>query len=809
MVGVLLLYAAGVVLGRLWVPPLPWLFLATAIALAAGLVPACRGRTLLVLGLVLSGWTNSALRYVALSPHDLRRVTTEAAVHATIRGRLASTPTTRVSGKEHREHSLAVIESEVLTIEGQVQPVTGRLIVMTPGRLDPDFYRGRRVTVTGVLRRPQAARAAELFDYRGHLFHRGIHRELRCETARDWVLSEPVAALDTAPWSDRFQHWARGNLARGLPGADEPVQLLWAMVLGWRTGLTDEVAEPFRHSGTMHLFAISGLHIGMITIILVGVCRAIRIPREWCWAVLIPALWFYAAATGWQASAVRATIMSTLVLAGWSLRRPQDLLNSLACAAWLILLGDPLQLFQLGFQLSFFVVLSIVLELPHLARLQERCTRPDPLLPEVRLSKWKQRWHGALRWLIGSAGVSLAATVGSLPWMAYYFNICTPVSLVANLVVVPLSAVALMSSLGSLLTGAWCGTASELYNHSAWLAMKAMMLASRWSANLPGAWFNVARPAGACIAGYYVLWLAIAWEDRSFVKPWRIVALGAGGLLLVAGVTAARPTAAMQLTVLPLRGGDSLFIVGSGPDDDLLVDTGDSNAVEQVVAPFLRARGVNRLTRLALSHGDVRHVGGASVVRGHFRVRETITTRAPSRSPAYRDVTRELAAAPSRWRELGRGDAVSGWRILHPAVEDRHTRADDNALVLFREVAGVRILLCSDLSRVGQRALVEREPGLTVDIVVSGMPNSEEPLSNGFLQALRPRLILISAGEYPASERPSRRLRERLGAMGTPVMFSCDHGALYLEIHDGSWRVRAQDGRQERGEAAAAAAAFD
>ena len=88
----------------------------------------------------------------------------------------------------------------------------------------------------------------------------------------------------------------------------------------------------------------------------------------------------------------------------------------------------------------------------------------------------ERRW-GAVGWLtIAAAGVSLAATVGSLPWMAYYFNICTPVSLVANLVLVPLSGVALMSSLASLLTGVWWGTASELYNHSAWLAMKGMMI---------------------------------------------------------------------------------------------------------------------------------------------------------------------------------------------------------------------------------------------------------------------------------------------------------------------------------------------
>jgi ComEC/Rec2-related protein len=803
LVGVTLLYAAGVVLGRLWVPPLPWLFLATATTLAAGLTRACRGPTMLALALVLAGWTNSALHSITLSPHDLRCVTGEAAEYVTIRGRLVFTPEERYDSKGERQRSVAVIETESLLIQELDRRAVGRVIATTPGRLRPEYFRGQRVVVTGVLRRPREVQAAELFDYRGYLSARGIHHELRCESVQDWSLAGVVGARLSPPWSDRFQRWARRVLAQGLPETDESVRLLWAMVLGWRTGLTDEVAEPFRHSGTMHIFAISGLHIGIITVILVAVCRAIRIPREWCWAVLIPALWFYTAATGWQASAVRATIMSSLVLAGWSLQRPLDLLNSLAGAAWLILLWDPRQLFQVGFQLSFSVVLSIVLMLPHLARFQDWWMRSDRLRLEVEVSAWKRRWDGTVRRFVGSLGVSLAATAGSIPWMAYYFNICTPVSLVANLAVVPLSAVALMSSLGSLLTAAWCPYVSELYNHSAWLAMNGMMVASRWSADAPGAWFHVASPAGAVVAGYYVLLLAIAWDNRPFIKRGRLTALGVGALLIAVGWIAGLPTAELRLTILPLRGGDSLFVDMPGSSEDLLIDTGDTSAVEQVVEPFLRARGVNRLANLVLSHGDVRHMGGAMEVRKDFRVRQTVTSKVPARSTAYRELLRLLADSPQAWRQAERGDEICGWRVLHPDSRDRFSRADDSVLVLYREFGGVRILLCSDLSRAGQRTLTEREPGLSADIVVSGMPNPDEPLSDGFLRALAPGLILISAGEYPATERPSRLLRERLGALGVPVLFSCDHGALYLEVNDGTWHVRAQDGREEQGEVAA------
>ena len=97
-----------------------------------------------------------------------------------------------------------------------------------------------------------------------------------------------------------------------------------------------------------------------------------------CGLVLIPLIWFYVALTGWPASAIRATVMLTVVIVGWALRRPSDLLNSLFAAALIILLWEPRQLFQAGFQLSFFVVLCIILTLPALRELGQPPDRARP-----------------------------------------------------------------------------------------------------------------------------------------------------------------------------------------------------------------------------------------------------------------------------------------------------------------------------------------------------------------------------------------------------------------------------------------------
>src|SRR4029078_35911 len=105
-------------------------------------------------------------------------------------------------------------------------------------------------------------------------------------------------AVITPPLSERFLAWAQRTLACGLPEQDESLELTWGMTLGSKTALTGEVSEPFMRSGTMHIFAISGLHIALIAGILVALLRVMQIPRAWRGWLVVPFIWFYTAATG-------------------------------------------------------------------------------------------------------------------------------------------------------------------------------------------------------------------------------------------------------------------------------------------------------------------------------------------------------------------------------------------------------------------------------------------------------------------------------------------------------------------------------
>src|SRR6185503_15575913 len=154
--------------------------------------------------------------------------------------------------------------------------------------------------------------------------------------------------------------WAQQALARGLPVEDEALRLEWALTLGWKPALTEEVSEPFVRAATYHIFAVDGLRMAIIFGIFFSLLRALSVPRAMCGLLLVPLIWFYTGLTGWPASAVRATVMLTVVIGGWVLQRPGNLVNSLFAAVVIILVWQPQQLFQAGFQLSFLVVLRII-----------------------------------------------------------------------------------------------------------------------------------------------------------------------------------------------------------------------------------------------------------------------------------------------------------------------------------------------------------------------------------------------------------------------------------------------------------------
>ncbi len=794
LVPVALLYVGGILIALL-VPVPPLYLLVASLGVAALTLGWARVRLAGLCSLiVLTGWTNHTLRTAILSPHDLRLILGEQPDIVTVRGAMREAPTQRVyvRGQQETWRTMARIEVTALRRNRQTwQPAAGRMAVTTQGILATNFFAGQEVEITGVAARPKIAVAEGTFDYRAYLDHLGIYYTLQAASEQDWRV---VVSPSRPPLADRFREWARRALALGMPVEDESLRLEWALALGWKTALTEEVSEPFVQAATYHIFAVDGLRMAIVFGIFFYLFRALRVPRAVSGLVLIPLIWFYVALTGWPASAIRATVMLTVVIIGWVLKRPSELINSLFAAALIILLWEPRQLFQAGFQLSFFVVLCIILTLPSLRGLGQRLTAPDPLLPDELRPRWQRTLRGPARFVEDLSVTSLAAWIGSLPLVAYYFNIVTPVSTPANVLAVPACALVLISNLASLLLAGWFPAAAALFNHAGWFIMEIIRISSQWFANWPWAYVYVQAPSYFTTGLYYAALLGVCtgWLLRPRLRAWKIAALAAG--LCIWGVQYWQVRSVTRLTVLPVNGGIAIHFDAPGTANDLLVDCGATNSVQSLTKPFLRAQGVNRLPALLLTHGDLQHIGGAELVANQFALRKLCVSPVRFRSPVYRRILKDFSATPEKLRTVSRDDQLGCWTVLHPQPDDRFPQADDNALVLSGVIGGQRVLLLSDLGRPGQDALLERTPDLRADIVVTGLPVQREALSDALLDAIQPRVIIVADSEFPAAERASPKLRERLARRKVSVLYTRSTGTATIEWHKGEWAVRTMSG---------------
>lgn len=727
----------------------------------------------------IAGAANIAVHHQIVSPVDLRKSANDSPRLVSIQGKVRSTVQKRpLDGDDERPDRYSVVlDVHHLRNEGKEwTQVHGMVIASLEFAGAERVFPGQTIELFGILSAPPGPFAPGMFDYRKHLANRGIHFLFKSEEPADLSILKSVGT----PLTIGFRKWATQALTNGFTADDRSIQLLRAMCLGWRTALTDEVSEPFMKSGTMHLFAVSGLHVALIAGILTALFRAIRLDQKWCGLAVIPLLWFFTAATGWQSSAIRSTIMMSVILLAWSLRRPTNLLNTLSVAAIIILLWDPKQLFQAGFQLSFAVVGTIALFVPRLESWIPESFFSDPFLPVELQPKWRQWLDRVAKFGFTAFGISLAAWLGSLPLIMVYFNLFTPGSLLANVIVVQLGAGALASATGCLLTAPFIPIVSELFGNSAWFLMSCMSLASEWFGRLPLAWAYVQAPAGYVIAAYYVGLVAALITSARLSRSVRFWVVAAALAIVITGTVAQRlqpPTMAL----LPLGAGYSVF-VDKAADENWLIDCGDSSNYRFHTREYLRTRGVNRIDNFFVTHGDTRHMGGATNLIAEFRPRQIYLNPIRQRSVSYRqllafmETNRLVANAFS-------SDADSGpWRVLHPQPNDSFQRADGGTMVLLFANLERTILLCNDLNSEGQKIFAERHPELHADTVVISPNSDRKTPHSSWLKLFNPDAVIVADSDVPTSNRTSTGQRKSLREALRNVRFLSDDGVVQIPL---------------------------
>jgi ComEC/Rec2-related protein len=609
---------------------------------------------------------------------------------------------------------------------------------------------GNQLRLFGVMERIAPPRNPGEFDMRSYLARQDVYHGLLVRYPENGRILSHSGGNPIWRASQFSRKWMQSALSKGLENSPEIHGLISGMVLGARDETPDEIEEQFQQTGTLHLFAVSGLNVAIVAQLLWIIAVAARIPRRWAIALIIPALFFYAAITGLNTSSVRAALMGAILLGGFFVERKVLLINSVAAAAFLVLCCDTNQIFSTGFQLSFAVVLAIILLADRLYRFLIRWWEPDPFLPRSllghvpRLSE--RAWHAVARGL----SVSLAAWIGSALLILAYFHLITPISLLANLVVVPLAFFVLAVGLMSLLLAPIAPALCVIFNNANWSLAWLILGAVQLFARAPASHFYLERPR---------------WPDGAHT----------------------------EITALDLNEGAAVHIRSAATD--WLFDPGAERDFKRVLRSYLRSRGVNRLDGLVLTHGDAAHIGGAGAVMHAFRPKQLVDSPSPDRSivhrrliteSAERSIPRKLVVAGDEFRLSKRVTA----RVFFPPRDFRGRIADDQALVVQLILPGnTRVLLMSDSGEATERALLERRGDLRSDLLIKGQHHSGASGSRDFLDAVQPRAIIATAREPAENQRIKEDWAEMLKQREITLLRQDKTGAVRVRFFRDHWEA--------------------
>jgi competence protein ComEC len=615
---------------------------------------------------------------------------------------------------------------------------------------------GDAVRLTATLQNIAPPRNPGQFPFAEWSALRQVYSRLEARDPRDGaVVSHGHGqALQSAALAAR--DWMRGVMVRGLH--DPAVaDLIVAMVLGDTSSLPERVQEQFRGTGTYHLFSVSGLHVGMLAVLLWYFLRILGLPRRQAAFVIIPALFFYAFMTGWKPSSVRAAIMTSVVLFGLVANRRPVLFNNLCAAAFLILLGDTNQLFNAGFQLSFCVVGAIFLGARPLGTWLEKPFRPDPFFPEKLLHPAQRTFFSAGRAVAGLAAVSAAAWTGSLPLTLGYFHLVSFSALPANLLAVPISFGIMAVAMLSLLTAPISVWVSEVFNQANWLLTHLLLKTVGLFAALPGSFVYLGSPLA--------------------------------------------PAPLAEVVVFDFGPGGAAWLSAGGRG--WLLDCGPLFHHDGTLLPFLRAQGRRTLDGLLLTHGDAAHIGAAPELFVACPPRQVVDSMQNDLS-SHRQRFQTLLAEQNFPKSLCRaGDTLTIARgvrlhILHPPTLNSRAVADDKVVVTRLDVAGVRVLFQSDASFATEQWLLQNASNeLRCDILIKGRPHSGPSGDGAFLDAAQPRVVIASAADFPRSERIPPEFAASLAARGIRLFRQDETGAVTIRIFSTHWEISAFLGGRE------------
>ncbi len=491
----------------------------------------------------------------------------------------------------------------------------------------------------------------------------------------------------------KAQNWAYERLRLGLEKDPDTADFLAGALIGDRKRIPADIEQNFRRTGTMHVFSVSGQNIAVMLLVIMTILQLGGLVRwRWGW-MLIPLVLVYCLLTGSPASAIRATVMALALLLAWRLGRPLPALSCWALAFLIMLIWDPTMLLNFGAQLSFGVVLSLILFSRPLMEFMVRPFKPDPFLPPDLLTAAQRREEIFWRWTCGLLASGVAAAVVCEPISALDFHQIAPISVLANLIVIPTAGLITVVGTISIVFSLVSTMLAILCNNTNWLIAKGLIAFVGFLAHEPGAAINIPD------------------LRTTYLPPPSFVVMSA-----------------QNSTSLLVRTRSGAWLVNAGKE----------SASPSPIWRLLQFYGINQLDGLVLAQIGTTDNSGADRIARDFHPHRVIVPVLATRSPLEKNLSAIAGSSLEKWQQGSTIDLGSGItvEVLSPAPDSPVTKAEDRSLILLFHAGGQTLLWVGKAGPDAQKQILARYPNLHADVLVAA---AEPWPDETWLHSIQPR----------------------------------------------------------------------
>ncbi|MBI5468684.1 MAG: DNA internalization-related competence protein ComEC/Rec2 [Deltaproteobacteria bacterium] len=670
------------------------------------------------------------------------------------------------------------VEARRILFEGVWRETTGTVLLTVNG--GAPFGAGDYIRFTGSLKEPYNYGNPGEFDYRMYL-------QLKSVFVTGFVKKPGLA--------ERLEAGNGGLIGRERQRIRELVDssgarnkaFLKALIISDTAGIDPSEREAFNSTGVAHILSISGLHVGVVALFAYSAALfllkrserlmlAVDVKKAALAFSLIP-VFFYGMIAGFPVSTVRSVIMVGAFIAALFLNRGRDFLNTLALAALIILLVSPHSVWDLSFQLSFAAVFFIIYMTPRLDRLLDTGKKEGGGLRKSGLRACIERV--LTRRVKPAFLVTLAAGAGTAPILAYNFHRVSLVGLGANLAAVPLTGAVVPLLLISSAVSAFSPGLASVFLILADLAFTLLLISVKAFASLPYASAWVTTPTALEMVLYYaLLFFAVNFKKDRRMKY--------AALFVIALLAADRGYYAyskkspeLRVTFISVGQGDS-ELIETPEGATMLIDGGGVwggfDIGEKVLAPFLWSRKIKEIDYLVLSHAQRDHMDGLKFIAGNFSVGEFWWNGYGDLGELGRILRKK--GIPMRTVDGAFATRVVGGvtvETLHPSGREPFD-SNNMCLVLRIGYGKTRFLFTGDIGEDAEGELVKKD--IRAEVLKAPHHGSRYSSSEGFLKAVSPSVVVVSAGRYNVFRFPHAQTLERYRAAGAKVLRTDTDGAV-------------------------------